>query len=526
MANEMKSWLPEAPAAPLHGAAALRVLPAGAAAAQGGAAAAPAAKAPGLAGLSDAAAAQLLLQRELSADEQPLPDDRVLLVGLVWGGSTLIELERIDPGGSLPVGKLFDLPALRLPRGFRMVRPDGGELAFAVPAELPAQVFEGGRWSSAEELARQGRAQPIQAPFRGHSFRVGNGARVVVQVAPRLQLVSRYVRAGRVGDAGVLRSVDRGFAWALLVALVALGLFALGLRAAGHVRPQPMSDDLLRGRARVARFEPRPAPPREAKVPKDAAGAREGAKAEGDEGKLGKPEAKKKNAAPSRKGAPELDRHKAERDRRLVMRKGLLAALGKLGAGKRGAASDLLGPGGLGSGINQALGGVKAGARRGDALGAGGLGARGEAAFGGGRTLGIGGLGTRGGGRGRGGFGDVDLGGQGKDETRFVPGRTVVVGGLSREVIDRVIQRHYNEIRYCYEKELTRDPSLYGKVTVLFVIGGSGSVTDALAQQSTLASEPVESCIVSHVRRWSFPAPEGGGTVQVTYPYVFKSSGR
>jgi len=26
------------------------------------------------------------------------------------------------------------------------------------------------------------------------------------------------------------------------------------------------------------------------------------------------------------------------------------------------------------------------------------------------------------------------------------------------------------------------------------------------------------------VRRWVFPAPQGGGTVQVTYPYVFKSS--
>ena len=57
-----------------------------------------------------------------------------------------------------------------------------------------------------------------------------------------------------------------------------------------------------------------------------------------------------------------------------------------------------------------------------------------------------------------------------------------------------------------------------------FVIDGAGRVGDALVQQSTMGSEPVESCIVTHVRRWAFPAPEGGGTVQVTYPYVFKSS--
>src|SRR5713226_4301 len=104
------------------------------------------------------------------------------------------------------------------------------------------------------------------------------------------------------------------------------------------------------------------------------------------------------------------------------------------------------------------------------------------------------------------------------------PGCTIVVGGLSRDLINRIIQRHYNEVKYCYEKELTKDPALYGKVTVLFVIDGVGRVVDALVQQSTMGSEPVESCIVTHVRRWAFPAPQGGGTVQVTYPYVFKSS--
>jgi TonB family protein len=107
-----------------------------------------------------------------------------------------------------------------------------------------------------------------------------------------------------------------------------------------------------------------------------------------------------------------------------------------------------------------------------------------------------------------------------------VPGRTTVVGGLSREVINRVIQKHYNEIKYCYEKELSKDPNLYGKVTVLFLIEGTGRVGEALVQETSMASEPVESCMINHVRRWVFPAPQGGGTVQVTYPYVFKSSGQ
>ena len=56
------------------------------------------------------------------------------------------------------------------------------------------------------------------------------------------------------------------------------------------------------------------------------------------------------------------------------------------------------------------------------------------------------------------------------------------------------------------------------------MIEGSGRVGEALIQQTTMGSEPVESCMINHVRRWLFPAPQGGGTVQVTYPYVFKSS--
>ena len=203
---------------------------------------------------------------------------------------------------------------------------------------------------------------------------------------------------------------------------------------------------------------------------------------------------------------------------------GLVAALSKVGAGGGSAASNVLGPGGLGTGINNALGGVKGSAGVGDAYGVGGMGSRGTGRGGGGTALGIGGLGTKGSGGGRGGYGEVDLGGRGKEETQFVPGRTLVVGGLSRDVINRIIQRHYNEVKYCYEKELSKKPDLYGKVTVLFVIDGTGKVGDALVQQSTLSSEPVEACMMNHVRRWTFPAPQGGGTVQVTYPYVFKSS--
>ena len=95
-----------------------------------------------------------------------------------------------------------------------------------------------------------------------------------------------------------------------------------------------------------------------------------------------------------------------EQDRKIADRAGLLGVL--KGAG--GEVSNVFGPGGLGTGINNTLGGLR-GTSMGDAGGAGGLGTRGIGAGGGGSSSGIGGLGTYGHGRGTGGYGNINLGG-------------------------------------------------------------------------------------------------------------------
>jgi hypothetical protein len=474
--------------------------------------------------LVDAAAAQLLLADELPADERPRDRDRVLLVGLVWGGQTLVEIEQVETGKDLRAGRLFDLPAVQLPKAFALVRHEGDRHVVSMPATLRSEVHKGGEVRSFGDLAAEARAGVVEAPFRGHAYPIDLDDRVVVKVAPQLTLVARYVRAGRAQGKSFGESIDIGFASTLLAAVAFLVAFVMMVRLAPRTVPGS-AEDLQAAQERIAQYVAKAQPPKEIEQPrfKDLSGAPEGAKAQGEEGKLGKEEAKKKEADPSRKGAPVADLNKKEADRRKVAKLGLVAALAKVGAGA-GAASNVLGPGGIGSGVNPSLGGVTPGAGLGDPYGVGGLGARGTGSGGGGTAIGIGGLGIKGAGSGAGGYGGVELGGKGKEETRFIPGKTVVIGGLSRDVINRIIQRHYNEVKYCYEKELTRDPGLYGKVSVLFVIDGTGRVADALAQQTTLSSEPVESCILAHVKRWVFPQPEGGSTVQVTYPYVFKSA--
>ena len=90
------------------------------------------------------------------------------------------------------------------------------------------------------------------------------------------------------------------------------------------------------------------------------------------------------------------------------------------------------------------------------------------------------------------------------------------MGSLSADVIRRVVRMHLGEVRYCYETALTRNARLGGLVSMSFVIGPTGAVASAGA--TGLSDPAAETCVASAVRRWTFPAPSGGGVVRVTYP--------
>ena len=53
-------------------------------------------------------------------------------------------------------------------------------------------------------------------------------------------------------------------------------------------------------------------------------------------------------------------------------------------------------------------------------------------------------------------------------------GKADVRGSLSKEVIRRIIHRHINEVRFCYEQELNQRPDLQGRVSIKFIISPTG----------------------------------------------------
>ncbi len=232
-----------------------------------------------------------------------------------------------------------------------------------------------------------------------------------------------------------------------------------------------------------------------------------------DKGDEKKPEEKKPEKTadkPEKAATNNSAEHKKELEAK-VASKGLLKLIGAAGSGD-GAFEDVLGNsngvGDIASALNGA-GGV--GVASADSLGNNGP--KGGTA---GTKADIGSLGTSG-------TGKVDLGEKGaaaikgrvEDSTPDVDSADVDRGKLTE-----FVRARKRAIQGCYEKELKRNPSLKGKVTVNFNINPQGRAVNVEVEDGGLGNEAVLSCIKTTVRGWVFPfKPESD--VPVSYPFVF-----
>jgi len=239
--------------------------------------------------------------------------------------------------------------------------------------------------------------------------------------------------------------------------------------------------------------------------------AGEGAKAKEEEGKVGKEDSKIEETKGDKIETKDT-KEKAVDDFMSGMDFGSAADSGSA----EGASAAL-------DAMNGGLGGMLG--AKGIQAGSGGLGAGGGGLGGGGSADGLGGMGAKGMGRGRSGRGRGG-GSYGVKRKRGSLGRIggtpTILGGLDKSLIDAVIRRNMSQIRYCYQRQLAKNPSLNGKIKVKFVIAKDGSVSKASIESSTMGSagKPVSSCIVGRFKRFKFPKPNGG-IVIVKYPFIF-----
>lgn len=260
------------------------------------------------------------------------------------------------------------------------------------------------------------------------------------------------------------------------------------------------------------------------KEKKDEQQGGKGKRHKGEEGQMGKRDSRKTDNHYGIKGPKDNPNPHMARSQVKEMAKnaGILSYLSAANAPTSPFGQDTA----LGVDPENALGALM-GNQVGENFGYGGLGLSGTGRGGGGTgegTIGLGNLNTigHGGGGGSGsgyGRGAGGLGGRRGRAPSIRSGAAMVQGSLSKEVIRRIIHRHINEVKFCYERELASRPDLEGRVAIKFIISGQGSVQMSAVANSTLGNAKVENCIAQAVRRWTFPQPKGGGVVIVTYPF-------
>jgi hypothetical protein len=100
-----------------------------------------------------------------------------------------------------------------------------------------------------------------------------------------------------------------------------------------------------------------------------------------------------------------------------------------------------------------------------------------------------------------------------------------VQGAIDRDAVGAVVNKHYDEIRGCYERALLGDPNIGpGKVTLEWDIALDGRVSGVRTKVATLKSPDAIRCMLDLIQSLDFPKPQGG-LVIVTFPFMFNSVG-
>ena len=471
-------------------------------------------------------------------------------VVILWGELSILHVEHMSPPRSFFVGEATDAkgkPATDFLIGSESLGTDrlpvvvesGSTCAVVIPPGAVGDVSIGNQVISLDDLAAQGQLQPSSALAGARQYPLPPGATARVMYRG-FTFVVKPVSAARAIGVGQANRVDwKGYIWTFASMGLHVGLLLLFYFL--PPRSASLSLDLLNADSRLVKYLIEPPETVEEETPEwlqenkqeDDEGGK-GKRHKDEEGQMGKKDEKKTKNKFGIEGPPDnQDPHMArEEAKEMAANAGIIGVL-KASVGAWNSPTSPYGrDSALGNDAMSALGALM-GDQVGSNFGFGGLGLRGTGRGGGGTgegTIGLGNIGTIGHGAGGGtgsGYGSGAGGFRGRDAKvpRIRSGQADVHGSLSKEVIRRVIGRHINEVRFCYEQELNSRPDLQGRVAVKFIISPTGAVQTAAVDKSDMGNAKVEQCIAQAVRRWTFPAPEGGGIVVVTYPFVLAQTG-
>lgn len=94
-----------------------------------------------------------------------------------------------------------------------------------------------------------------------------------------------------------------------------------------------------------------------------------------------------------------------------------------------------------------------------------------------------------------------------------------IEGGMSREMVKRIIDQHMEEIVYLYEMALRSNPNIMGRIVFEWKILMSGRVGEIRIVASSVNSNELHDGMKAAIKSWQFPKPVGTEVV-VSYPFV------
>ncbi len=440
----------------------------------------------------------------------PKSDKQYLRVAVVWNGT--ISDERVFKKATKVVvgedkGSTFIIPAQGIPDQFVLLEPSGKEsYTLHLKDSMTGRIALKDQPVPMAEFLASGKATKVGDEYQVEVGPDDWGVVVIGNVGLFFQFVTQ---ADKIAALPWWQRVD----YALLATILISAMLQISFILVGRLM---FSDQLKMGAYEIPdRFvkfmieKPKEEPePEEEIIERDDS---VGKKAGGKEGKFGMKDAKVRLSKVPRRDGEMVKRIKDY---------GIHKALG----------SNLLGQGPLKqifgdrTGFDSSMAVAMSG--HGDQLivgqGSGGMGFRGTGTGGGGsgfgRVWGMGRIDT-GGGRGV----KAGLSGKRRKKVRASVrrGKSSVQGFCKAADIQRVVSARSAGIKFCYEKELQRNPSLAGKVVLNWLINPQGRVTRVYVVSSTLNSPRVEQCMMRQVRRWRFTKPEGG-QCSVNFPFVFR----
>ena len=442
--------------------------------------------------------------------------DKLLEIKVMWGGIVL-DVRHFTGDQAVTVGTHPDAT-------FKMINALPGEqtITLVSPGGAGGHVINAER-SMEMEIRRNGSVLdshqlPSTGAVRAHALGIKDRCRILIG---QLAFVIQYIRPTPGVKSKILATADLSLGkWVLVFLVVALGLWT-----AIQLTPEPTTDftSYIKNPSRFAgMITPNPAIAEKKKF--DIIKERKVIPVKVNEGNWKRSENRRKSV---NKNVPR--KVKEERDREVALASGLLDLLRKRkpgnGAGD-GHGGDLF-QGSHMTNLDQQLEGIEA-PGEGDSSGVGGLregggrhgiGSGDPFAMASGNDYSLGNPDI--------GYDNIAIDRTSKKPVKVVKdpdGHKVLGDGLSKSLVGEHLTRRWNQFKFCYSRQLDRDPNLWGKVTVNFTIHGNGRVREAMVINSSLNNANVEECVLRTIRRIIFPRPQGGGEVIVTYPFLFTTT--